>query len=273
MAEGKKAFLIYADWRDSFDALPDEEAGKLIKHIFSYVNDENPESDSVLIKAVFAQMKNQLKRDLDKWEKQIQQRKEAGRRSAEVRSKKVNEKKEDSTKMNDRSTTVNERQRNSTVTDNVTVIVTDNVNVKEKENKNNHYLCSIPDGTTLDQNEKITLDFWNLFKSNLLETGITKTTQLDKARLNDWSKHIRLMFEKDSRTLEEIRTVYKFLQISDFWKKNIQSTKKLREQFERLFQEAKTKVQVRSNEKSETEKRFGVDEEYLANLQKRLHGE
>jgi len=43
MAENKKAVIVYADWIEQFEALNDEEAGKLIKHIFRYVNDLNPE--------------------------------------------------------------------------------------------------------------------------------------------------------------------------------------------------------------------------------------
>jgi hypothetical protein len=85
MAEGKKSFIAYTDWKDTFDALPDEKAGQLIKFIYAYVNDENPKTEDVLINAVFANIKNTLKRDLKKWDKQHQQRKEAGKRSAEVR--------------------------------------------------------------------------------------------------------------------------------------------------------------------------------------------
>lgn len=120
MAEGKKSFIVYADWKSIFDELPNEEAGQLIKHIFSYVNDENPVSDSVLIRAVFAQIKTTLKRDLSKWENQLQQRREAGKASAESRRN----------KSNDRSTIVNELKRNST--DNVSVSVNDSV--KEIDN-------------------------------------------------------------------------------------------------------------------------------------------
>ncbi len=122
MAQGKKSFVAYADWKDIFDELPDEDAGKLIKHIFKYVNDENPETDSVLIKAVFANIKSTLKRDLDKWEKQLKQRSEAGKASAESRKNKSNE-------INDRSTTVEIRQRNLTDNVNVNVSVNDNENV------------------------------------------------------------------------------------------------------------------------------------------------
>lgn len=112
MAEGKKSFIAYSDWKAVFDELPDEDAGKLIKHIFAYVNDENPESDSVLIRAVFANIKTTLKRDLDKWESQMQQRREAGKRSAEQRK---------ATTVQRKATTVDSRTRNSTVNVNVNV--------------------------------------------------------------------------------------------------------------------------------------------------------
>ena len=75
MAEGKKSFTAYCDWKETFNTLPDDKAGQLIKHLMSYVNDENPETDDILIKAVFAQMKATLKRDLKKWEGKREQNK------------------------------------------------------------------------------------------------------------------------------------------------------------------------------------------------------
>lgn len=125
MATGKKSFVAYADWKDVFDQLPNEEAGALIKHIFAYVNDENPKSESVLINAVFANIKNTLKRDLDKWESQLEQRRQAGKKSAQVRS----------TKSNDRSNSFNEKTRNSTDSVSVSVSVSDNDILLEKETK------------------------------------------------------------------------------------------------------------------------------------------
>jgi len=127
MAEGKKSFIAYSDWKATFDELSDEDAGRLIKHIFAYVNDENPVTDNVLIRVAFAQFKQTLKRDLVKWNEQLQQRRDAGKRSAEKRALE---------KSNERSTVVESRQRNST--DSVSVSVSDNVNdnVSEKEKKN-----------------------------------------------------------------------------------------------------------------------------------------
>ena len=79
MAKDKKSFIVYVDWKVTFDALPDADAGKLIKHLFAYVNDENPKTEDVLINAVFANIKQTLKRDLRKYEGIIVKRAETGR--------------------------------------------------------------------------------------------------------------------------------------------------------------------------------------------------
>ena len=67
MAEGKKSFVLYSDQRGVFDKLSDEQAGILIKHIFGYVNDEKPKGDFIT-ELAFESIKQQLKRDLVKYE-------------------------------------------------------------------------------------------------------------------------------------------------------------------------------------------------------------
>jgi len=111
--EGKKSFILYCDQRDLFDQLSDEQAGQLIKHIYSYVNDENPISKNQIINLAFTPIKQSLKRDLKKWEKQHKQRIEAGKKSAESRRR--------------NSTTVNERSISSTDSVSVSVSVSDSV--------------------------------------------------------------------------------------------------------------------------------------------------
>jgi hypothetical protein len=76
MAENKKSFTAYCDWNETFNSLPDDKAGQLIKHIFAYVNDENPETDDLLINAVFANIKATLKRDLIKWKEKSEKNKQ-----------------------------------------------------------------------------------------------------------------------------------------------------------------------------------------------------
>ena len=76
MAKDKKSFLLYCDQQGVFNKLPDEIAGKLIKHIFAYVNDENPPCDDLLLSIAFEPIKTQLKRDLRKYEVYIEKQKE-----------------------------------------------------------------------------------------------------------------------------------------------------------------------------------------------------
>lgn len=116
MAKGKKSFIFYSNWRDTFEAIPPEKGYELLMHILKYVNDENPETECVMVNALFQSFKSTLKADLEKWEGQRKQRSEAGKKSAESRKRK--------------STSVNERQRNSTVNVNDNVINNTNNNKK-----------------------------------------------------------------------------------------------------------------------------------------------
>jgi uncharacterized protein YlbG (UPF0298 family) len=89
MAKNKKSFILYCDQQGVFNKLPDEIAGKLIKHIFAYVNDENPPCDDLLLSIAFEPIKTQLKRDLVKYEDYIEKQSVNGSKGG--RPKKANE--------------------------------------------------------------------------------------------------------------------------------------------------------------------------------------
>ena len=123
MADGKKSFVLYADYVQVFEQLTDDEAGKMVKHLFRYVNDQEPEIDDRLLKILFEPIKQQLKRDLKKWEIKREKLSEAGKASASKRQQ--------------MSTNVDKSQPSQaepTVTVNVNATVTDNV--IEKYNPN-----------------------------------------------------------------------------------------------------------------------------------------
>jgi hypothetical protein len=167
MAEGKKSFVLYSDQRELFDQLTDEYAGKLIKHIYSYVNDENPVSDDIIIKISFTPIKLQLKRDLKKWELQQDQRKEAGRKSAENRKRALTES--------------NERSISSTV--NV------NGNVNGNVNNNKAFVAD----ANLNEKE-YRLYFFNLIKDNYEKSRdeLFLKCKIDLSRRNEiWEKFIK----------------------------------------------------------------------------------
>ena len=115
MAENKKSFILYCDQKGVWDKLDDAQAGRLIKHVIAYVNDENPEAPDFITELAFEPIKASLKRDLKKWEKQQTQRSEAGKRSAEVRKRNAKLVQRD-------STSVNERSVSSTVNGNVSLM-------------------------------------------------------------------------------------------------------------------------------------------------------
>jgi hypothetical protein len=123
MAENKKSFVLYSDSQGLINQLPDDVAGRLLKHIYAYVNDENPTTDELLLNIAFEPIKMQLKRDLIKYEKKREQWSEAGKKSAEQRAlTKSNESQRTLTNVNSVATV-------STVNDNVNV----NVNVISKD--------------------------------------------------------------------------------------------------------------------------------------------
>jgi hypothetical protein len=67
MAKDKRSFLLYTDVLHTVQQLNNEQAGKLFKHILMYVNDMDPEADFITGLA-FEPIKQQLKRDLKKYE-------------------------------------------------------------------------------------------------------------------------------------------------------------------------------------------------------------
>ena len=85
MAENKKSVVLYVDLIHTFEALEDAEAGILIKHYLRYFNDVNPTAPDKLTQIAFEPIKQQLKRDLIKWEGTKEKRSEAGKASANKR--------------------------------------------------------------------------------------------------------------------------------------------------------------------------------------------
>lgn len=111
MAEEKKSVIVYVDWGATFDGLEDDEAGKLIKHFFNYVRDKNPTAPDKLTNIAFEPIKQQLKRDLNKWEQIKIRRSESGKKgglkSGESRKNEANEASASNLKQNEANEAVN----------------------------------------------------------------------------------------------------------------------------------------------------------------------
>ena len=92
MAEGKTSFIAYTSWKNIFLELPDDKAGQLVKHLFNYVTDENPQTKDILIKVAFSAIQADLKRDLKKWEGYIQKQSANGKKGGRPKKPKPFEK-------------------------------------------------------------------------------------------------------------------------------------------------------------------------------------
>ena len=88
MAQNKKSFILYTDLIHTVEQLNEEQAGRLFKHILAYVNDLDPETDDVITKIAFEPIRQQLKRDLQKWDSYIEKQSLNGKRVADQRNPK-----------------------------------------------------------------------------------------------------------------------------------------------------------------------------------------
>jgi uncharacterized phage protein (TIGR02220 family) len=111
MAEDKHSFILYSDIIHTVSKLTDVDAGQLFKHLLAYVNDMDPEAKSTIVEIAFEPIKQSLKRDLIKYERIREKRRNAGIESAKKRQQMLTHVK-----------SVEQMPTNSTVIDSVIVI-------------------------------------------------------------------------------------------------------------------------------------------------------
>lgn len=134
MAENKRGFLLYADLIHISEKLSDAKAGRLFKHILRYVNDLDPKAPDEMTELLFEPIKQSLKRDLEKYSKIISKRREAGLKSAEMRTQHVLT---HVSQVEQKSTHVDTSLQVSTVNVNVNVNDSDNeININKLNNLN-----------------------------------------------------------------------------------------------------------------------------------------
>lgn len=209
MAENKKSFVGYCDWNSTFQMLSNEEAGKLIKHLLAYVNDENPEelNDRVL-KVAFEPIKNQLKRDLKKYEKIREKRVNAGKLGGLQRAN------NQASQAN--ATSDKQIQANQAVNDNVNVTVNVNGNVNDIkdisedisniENSNEQEITS-------DIKSKV-YKIWNIYN------GKKMSFEIDFEKFLEKTEGVEIDFEKLYKHAIPHNTVYFQTWLNKFFPKS-----------------------------------------------------
>lgn len=183
MAHDKSSFILYADQAEVFINLPDDIAGKLIKIIFDYVNDKNPEVEDLLLKVAFAPIKQQLKRDLKDWENVKSNRSTAGKKGMASRW---------GNKAITKDNAVIPAITNITVNDNVNVNVNDNekntVSILKLFRIEECLTVAMNDARWVKANNATTKDL-NQFNDLLEKRGIYEKNPLDyKTHFANWNK-------------------------------------------------------------------------------------
>lgn len=130
-------------------------------------------------------------------------------------------------------------QKHSTKHSQSTVSIDKQLN---KEQLNKEHLMSEASASDVSfKNQKyfdIAKAFYVCFQNNASNLGV-KWTTLDRAKADKFINPVRLLIEQDKRTEQELIEVGEFLQKNEFWMKNIQSTEKLRKQFDKLITQSK----------------------------------
>lgn len=88
MAEGKKSFVLYCDLIEVIEDLSLEQKGLLLETVLQYVNDLNPDIESIedtLVKVSFKHIRQDLKRDLQKWKNIVERNKVNGAKGGRPR--------------------------------------------------------------------------------------------------------------------------------------------------------------------------------------------
>jgi len=202
----KKSFLLYDDMAAPIETLSDEDAGRLLKHIFAYRNNTNglePLTGGVAM--AFQFIKQQIERDTEKWEERAERSRKNGSKGGRPPKNKKPGKPSGLFRNPE-----NPDEPRKPVNVNVNVNVNDNV----KKIKNPNYVEMV-----------------DLLISRIEENDPLYFKNNKETKRNNWYNPIRLLVEKDKIPLEEIRKVIDWCQSDPFWKTNILSTTKLREKF------------------------------------------
>lgn len=84
----KDSFILYTEQKEVVEKLTDEQAGKIFKAIYEYVQtDKMPELDG-LLDIIIIPFKQSLDRNTEKWEEIKKKRSEAGKLGAEIKKQK-----------------------------------------------------------------------------------------------------------------------------------------------------------------------------------------
>lgn len=117
--QNKRSFVLYGDMEQHISLLTDDQAGQLLKGLFSYSNTgETPTFQDGIVTMAFSFVRAQLDRDAAKYEETCRRRSEAGKQGGRPKTNAFSEKQTKAKKANGFSEKQNEAKKTDTDTEN-----------------------------------------------------------------------------------------------------------------------------------------------------------
>jgi hypothetical protein len=206
----RKSFIIHIDSLEILDDLTNEQAGLLFKAIRSHQLDVETDLDP-LTKIAFSPFKNQFIRDDEKYLLTCKARADAGSKGGKAKAIKTKQK-------------VANVIKSKQIVANLADSVSKNVSKNEIDSDNKKNMTP---NKFSDEDIQLSKD---IYKSLL-----TINPKHREPAYESWASDIRLMRERDGRTIQEISDLFKWVNNHQFWKSNILSPSKLRQQWDKLI--------------------------------------
>ena len=192
----RDSFVLFTEQKEIFDILTDEEAGKLIKAIYHYVDTREVIKLDDKLQIAMIMIKQSIDKNFKKWEETKEKRSNAGKKG--MNSRWGNCEHEDTTKDNNVINVITNDNKNNNVmetitniTDNVNVNVNDNVNVNKKEKiKKEKYFSN-------EEVNRLFLEYLELRKSMKIK-NTDRAVALLTNKLNPYSDEIKKQMLEES---------------------------------------------------------------------------
>lgn len=225
----KSSFIVHLDSLDVIEDLTDEQCGELLRAMKAYHLNEDF-TPSAIVKVAFSPFKNQFVRDQKKYESIVERNRnnglKGGRPSKAKEPSGFSGNPDKPKKADSGSKSVNDCGSDSK---------------KEKPSPK----------------IKFSDDDLNLAEQIYLKIKeVAPKTKVPN--YNSWAESIRLMRERDSHTIEEIKAVFIWANSDNFWRTNILSPSKLRDKFATLHAQMGSKPADKHNGFAEKDYQAGA---------------
>lgn len=90
----RDSFIFYTEYAEVLNTLTAEQAGLLVRAMVDYSRDDEPDLTDPVVKAVFMTIKPRMDKDREKWEAEVERRREAGRKGGQAKAENAKRKQE-----------------------------------------------------------------------------------------------------------------------------------------------------------------------------------